>query len=278
MPGYKDSVELSPAQVPHVQDHPPSLSTHLTDGRPVVDLAPALLGRSRTGTPVEPGRRLGARLVHLEPGALDPGMLVDDPEGWIGLLVLDGLLVVELEAGRARTSWLMGGEDLVRPWDMAEISLTRATAWRTLTPARIALLDQDFSVRAGGIPLVARALVTSAVRTSNWLLAKTLMLASPAIEERLLLTFALLGERWGKVNREGVSLRLPLTHALLASLCGSRRPSVTIALGSLEAAGILTRTVDGGWLLRRHCDGGPRERSCWVQYTTALGLAGRTAG
>jgi hypothetical protein len=244
----------------------------------VADLAPCLFDFPERGPGAETTRRLNARVMHASPGPIDVDAVADDRDGWIGLLVLDGVLMVELEVGRARTGWLIGADDLVRPWDMGEISLTERTRWRALTPASVALLDPEFSLRAGGIPMLARTLVARTARTTNWLMAKSLILASPIVEERLLLAFALLGERWGIVTHEGVVLKLPLTHALLAALCGVRRPSVTIAAGSLEAAGILTRIGDGAWLLRRQVSEEPARRpACWPQYATALGLGENAA-
>jgi CRP-like cAMP-binding protein len=199
--------------------------------------------------------------------------LSEAPDGAIGLLILDGVLLVRLDAGRAHTGWLLGADDLLRPWEMDDIALMRATMWHALTPTRLALLDHEFGMRAGGIPLLTRALVARTARTTHWLLAKSLVMASPLVEDRLLLAFALLGERWGTVNPHGVLLKLPLTHSVLATLCGVRRPSVTIALGVLDADGVLTRAAEDAWLLRRHPAELLRGRpSCWRQYTDALGL------
>ena len=242
--------------------------------RAIVDLAPNLFERDTRGSVNEPARPLLASVLHLEPGFIDLSTIADADDDWIGLLILDGLLLVELHAGRAQTGWLAASDDILCPWDMDEIALNHDVAWRALTPLRVALLDQSFSIRAGGIPALARTLVRKTARTTNWLLAKSVVLASPLVEERLLLAFALFGERWGTVNREGVVVKLPLTHALLATLCGVRRPSVTVALHSLEAAGFLTRTSDGNWLLRR-IDGQELTKppSCWPQYSDALGLS-----
>ena len=50
-------------------------------------------------------------------------------------------------------------------------------------------------------------------------------------------------------DSDGVRVRLPLTHQTLGHLVGSRRPSVSVALGALAARGELVR--DGNeWLLR----------------------------
>lgn len=245
----------------------------------MVDIGPRLFDWLPAGSHSTPEPRLRAHLMHVDPGVIDLQAIAAPDDCWIGLLILDGLLLVELDAGRAHTGWLMGADDIICPWDMGEISLAGLAVWRALTPVRIALLDREFSLRAGGIPVLARTLVKKTAHTTNWLLAKSLVMASPHVEERILLVFALLGERWGTVNHEGVRLKLPLTHAQLATLCGVRRPSVTLALRSLTVAGFLSRADDGAWLLHRRC---PEELksapACWSQYSDALGLGEVAAG
>ncbi|HZU39488.1 MAG TPA: Crp/Fnr family transcriptional regulator [Solirubrobacteraceae bacterium] len=239
---------------------------------PVIDLASDLLGEPPGEGQI--GRRLNARVVHLPPGEVG-FPLGDEGEDWIGLLILDGMLVTSLRAGRAHTAWLLGAEDFIRPWDMSELVFTRHAGWRALEPTRVALLDREFGMRAGGVPIVARALAARASHTTTWLLAKALVASAPVVEERLLLLFALLGERWGTVSAEGVTVHVPLTHAVLAELCGARRPSVTTALHRLQHGGFLSRTADGGWLLRRdHAgSGGAPGPACVPEYDDALGLA-----
>ena len=226
-------------------------------------------------------RRLVARVAHVPRGPFDAGSLIDDPGRSIGLLVLDGLIAVGLGSGRAQVSCLIGADDLVRPWEMPEISLTQGASWQALTNVRVALLDADFSRRAAGIPAVARALVAKATQTSQWLLAKSLIISAPVVEERLLLLFALLAERWGKVRPEGVWLELPLTHDLLARMSGARRPSVSTALRSLGEAGLVESMHRGCWLLHA----GPRSPTakqwamnpCWRRYAEAIGWADSAA-
>ena len=219
------------------------------------------------------GKRLAARVAQLSPGPFDPQQLADDPGDWLGLLVIDGLALVQVAAGRAPIGWLVGAEDLVRPWEMADVSLLTSASWQALSPLRIALLDRDFARRVTGMEAVTEALAAKAAQTSHWLFAKSLVTGTSVVEERLLLLFALLGERWGKATSAGVLVGMPLTHQVLASLVGARRPSVSTALRGLSAAGLLRRTADG-WLLCRTAESGqpPRPR-CWPQYAEALGLA-----
>jgi CRP/FNR family cyclic AMP-dependent transcriptional regulator len=235
------------------------------------------LRERRPSCATELERRLVARVVHVSRGPFVAESIIDDPARSIGLLVLRGLVAVGLDAGRAQVSWLIGPDDLVRPWDMPEVSLTRGASWLALTNLRVALLDYDFSRRAGGIPPVARTLVAKASQTSHWLLAKSLVVSAPVVEERLLLLFALLAERWGKVRPEGVRLELPLTHDLLARMSGARRPSVSTALRSLGDAGLVESLHRGCWLL--HAAPRPPQASgwmlnpCWRRYAEAIGLS-----
>jgi hypothetical protein len=238
----------------------------------------AALNPHDPGWSVAPRERLAARTVHLGPGPFDPHTLVPDPRGWTGLLVLEGLVLVEVEAGRAPAGWLVGAQDIVRPWEMNEISLTAQASWRIVSQARVALLDRDFARRTAGSPVIVDTLLAKAAQTTHWLLAKSLITATPVVEERLLLLFALLGERWGKATREGIMIGLPLTHRLLASLVGARRPSVSTALGALTEEGLLRRDPNGGWLIRRSgIYPEPCEPRCWQRYVEALGFERVTA-
>ncbi len=218
-------------------------------------------------------KRLVARVAHVAPGPFDPSSLVGDAAGWRGLLVIEGLALAQVSAGRAPVGWLVGADDLIRPWEMNEVTLLASAVWQALSPLRVALLDGDFARRASGLDTIGEALAAKASQTSNWLFAKSLVTGTSVIEERLLLLFALLGERWGKATSAGVVVAMPLTHQVLATLVGARRPSVSTALTALSAAGFLQR-IDDGWLLcRTEPNGRPPRPRCWPQYAEALGLA-----
>jgi CRP/FNR family cyclic AMP-dependent transcriptional regulator len=219
-----------------------------------------------------PGSAVRVSVLGLDPGPLDFDHLLGRTADSLGVLVLDGLLFVQLEAGRGHVGWLVGESDLLRPWEMPELSLTSATAWRALEPTRIVPLDPGFAARSG--PRMLRTLLSRCSRTAHWLLAKSLIVSCPVLEDRLMLLFALLGERWGKVTPDGIVVDLSLTHDVLATMCGARRPSVTVALGQLRTDGVLRRTADGRWLLACLEAAPPSARlSAWEIYARALGLA-----
>jgi CRP/FNR family transcriptional regulator, cyclic AMP receptor protein len=200
--------------------------------------------------------------------------VVGDPAGWLGLLVIEGLALVQVDAGRAPVGWLVGADDILRPWELRDVSLLASASWQVLAPLQLALLDPDFARRVAGVGSITDGLIAKATQTSHWLFAKSLVTGTSVIEERLLLLFALLGERWGKATSAGVVVAMPLTHQVLATLIGARRPSVSTALRALSNSGLLRRTAEGWLLCRTPHAAHPRPR-CWPQYAEALGLAVR---
>ena len=238
----------------------------------LVEFDPELNPHSR-GWSAPGSKRLVARVAQLPPARFNPQRLVEDPTDWLGLLVVDGLVLVQVAAGRAPIGWLVGADDLLRPWEMTGVSLLSAASWQAISPLRVALLDADFARRAAGVGSVADELTAKAVQTSHCLFAKSLVTDTSVIEERLMLLFALLGERWGKATAAGVLVAMPLTHQVLATLVGARRPSVSTALRGLSAAGLLQRTTEGWLLCRTASNGQPPRPRCWPQYAEALGLA-----
>ena len=191
---------------------------------------------------------LRRREVALTAGPLDIHSFIGDHRRCLGLLLADGLITAQLEAGRGQVAWLLGAGDLIRPWEIAHVQLARAARWRALTDGRMVRIERGDDPDATAIERV----MGRASRTSQWLLATSLILSSPSIAERLLLLFALYAERWGKVTTDGVRIKLPLTHELLGRLCGARRPTVTLAMKSLEEDGFITRASHHVWLLHQH--------------------------
>jgi CRP/FNR family transcriptional regulator, cyclic AMP receptor protein len=65
---------------------------------------------------------------------------------------------------------------------------------------------------------------------------------------RLRMLFWQLADRWGRVHPDGVRLRLPVTHDVLADLVAARRPTVSSALADLSQRGLVERAGDVWWL------------------------------
>jgi CRP-like cAMP-binding protein len=58
-----------------------------------------------------------------------------------------------------------------------------------------------------------------------------------------------IAERAGRVTSDGTLIPIRLTHEALGKLVGARRPTVSLAMKELDAAGRVRRLADGTWLL-----------------------------
>ena len=173
--------------------------------------------------------------------------------GWLGLYVLGGLLVRRTRVGARDAGEVLATGDMFRPWDEDQgyEPLPVETDWLVLSPARVAVLDHHFVARMAPWPGVGAGL---AGRLSDRVRQQAALQAIghlPRADTRLLLTFWILAERLGTVRSDGVVVRLPLTHSVLATLIGSHRPTVTIALRTLADDGLLHRCSRDEWLITR---------------------------
>src|SRR5687768_12977533 len=154
----------------------------------------------------------------------------------LGLLVLDGLLARSVGIAGQRRAELIGPGDLIRPWDPGDddlVSVRSDVAWDVLQPARLAQLDAAFMRSACRIPQVLSELVVRTVRRSQRIALQLAIADVRRVEERLLVLFGHLGDRWGRVTSEGIHVPVRLTHDLIAQLIGAQRPTVTTGLGEL---------------------------------------------
>lgn len=183
----------------------------------------------RWSAPVEPGRT----------------------DGWLGLIVIGGLMTRTIEVEGLRAKELLGPGDIMRPWDKhgdAEV-LPASAVWQALEPTSVAVLDRRFAATVAQWPSVASALLRAALQRGN---GKSLLLAlarARRADDRLMLLFRHLADRWGRVRTDGVHVPLHLTHVVLGELACLRRPTVSSTLASLREAGTLQRLDDGTWLL-----------------------------
>lgn len=175
-----------------------------------------------------------------------------DPRGHVGLMLVEGILLRQLTFGRARCAELLGPPDLLRPWDLdggGALPEGSQVEWEILVEARAAVLDLAFVRRAAAWPEVVAALAARGIWRAQSIAVDQAISNVNRVDERILLLFSHLAQRWGRVKAEGIVLELPLTHELLARLAGAQRPSVTTALGQLAARGLVRRLPDRTWLL-----------------------------
>lgn len=145
---------------------------------------------------------------------------------------------------------LLGPGDLLRPWQAPGRIASRPfeSRWQTIAAAELAVLDQGFVRRVSAYPQIATRLIDRVMARSRHLALQLAILQQRRVEDRLLMLFWLLADRWGYVTSHGVRVAAPLTHALLAEVVAARRPSVSTALTRLARSGEVTR--DGNdWVL-----------------------------
>ena len=218
----------------------------------LVDEDPELFARLPPQGELEARARAIAPVVHLERGhwTAEVGS-VRDPETCLGLLVLDGLLIHSTVVVHERRSEVIGPGDVLRPWqnetDMASVPF--ADDWQVVQTARLAVLDARFLAFAARWPMVVAAIVERAVRRSRWLALQLAITDLRRVDDRLMLFFWHLADRWGRVGPEGVAVPLPVTHDVLAQLVCAQRPTVTSALRRLTEEGRIRRRRDKTWLL-----------------------------
>jgi hypothetical protein len=193
-----------------------------------------------------------ARVIALQRRRWDPaGFSRAASSSWQGLYVLNGLLIRRTRVGGRDAGEPLLPGDVFRPWDEDHgyEPLDVSTDWLVLKPTRLAVLDDHFVARMARWPGVCAAL---GGRLSDRLRQNAVMHAIshlPRADTRLLLTMWVLAERSGTVRPDGVLVRLPLTHSVLATLIGSHRPTVTIAVSTLADQGLLYRKSRSEWLL-----------------------------
>jgi CRP-like cAMP-binding protein len=177
-------------------------------------------------------------------------------------LVLEGLVVQRVGHVGAFGAQLLGPGDLValEPGRAEEGGLGFGTHLRALQTVRVAILDSAFAERACAQPVVMANLVRRGVAQAHALSVGMAVAHYPRVERRLHVVLWQLAQRWGRMTQDGVVLRLPLTHMVLADLTAARRPSVTVALHRLESSGVVVRRGHE-WLLRQ---GPPSVEEPWA--------------
>ncbi|MGZ4192973.1 MAG: hypothetical protein ACXVRW_11020, partial [Solirubrobacteraceae bacterium] len=146
-----------------------------TDPRQTVALLDADPDLS-TGVPDEEvalarGRAV-ASVLELEPPSWDTREIAMRAEGgWLGLFVLDGLLLRRVEVGRRSACELFGPTDLIRPWDAdGEYEpLPISVSWMVLKRTRLAVLDTAFVLRIARWPTITSRIVSRVAQRARYL-------------------------------------------------------------------------------------------------------------
>jgi CRP-like cAMP-binding protein len=124
-----------------------------------------------------------------------------------------------------------------------------ASHWQVVHSARLAVLDNRFLAFAARWPKLISAVLERSVRRSHWLALQLAITDLRRVDDRLMLFFWHLADRWGRMGPDGVTVPLPVTHDVLAQLVCAQRPTVTSALKRLSDDGQIRRRRDKTWLL-----------------------------
>jgi CRP/FNR family transcriptional regulator, cyclic AMP receptor protein len=231
------------------------MSSGLAHGRQTIALLDADpdLGSGLKPEEFELARRHAvAAVIEVDAHSWDPSAIsAAAGEGWLGLFVLDGVLMRRVTVGKRAACELFGLGDLIRPWDSdGEYDpLPISLDWLVLRAGRLAVLDTAFALRIARWPSITSRLVAKVAQRARYLALTQAVTHLPRTHSRLLMLFWLLAERWGRVGPDGVRVTLPLTHEVLAVLVGSHRPTVTIA--NAATAGCSPRGRPSSWRTRR---------------------------
>jgi hypothetical protein len=200
-------------------------------------------------------RALVAPAMRLPAGPWDPTPLAKHGRSALGLILVAGTVSQTLTMDGRATSHLIGPGDVMRPWADSTVPCPGLAHnnWTVLAPSVVALFDRRLIGLCARWPSVLVELAVRSTRQMNRLSLQVAIARIPRIDDRLLVLFWRIAQRWGRVTPEGVLIPLPLTHEVIASLVAASRPPVSTALAQLSRDGLLQRTRDG-WLMDREVE------------------------
>jgi CRP/FNR family cyclic AMP-dependent transcriptional regulator len=167
-------------------------------------------------------------------------------------IIVSGAVLRETSLGDRCAGELFGAGDVIDIGGGPETELSLVPAQTVHTahqPVTLALLGNRFRAAASRWPGLHDVLGEQRAQQVRRASRHLAILALPRVDERIVALFGDLAERWGHVTPEGIRIDLPLTHVAIGQLVGARRPTVSLALTDLAAAGRLSRRPDRSWLL-----------------------------
>ncbi len=167
-----------------------------------------------------------------------------------GVLVADGFVLRTVTMGERGTAQLFGPGDVMQSWPQEDLPspVTVEVTWTVVSRATLVRLDDRVIALAGRWPSVLRRLAWRASSVAGRVSLQVAIARVPRLEERVLLLFWGLAERWGYMTPTGMLLPIRLTHEAIAALTAASRPPVSSALSQLSRDGVLCRTPEG-WRL-----------------------------
>lgn len=122
--------------------------------------------------------------------------------GHLGYLLLDGLILRRTRINGSRSGELISRGDVLRPWIEDPISFS-SVEWRVMEPVRLAVLDRRVGMRICTRPELSAAMLDRLTLRTRSLAIHAATENMRGLDERLLVLFWHLAERWG--HREPAS-------------------------------------------------------------------------
>jgi CRP/FNR family transcriptional regulator, cyclic AMP receptor protein len=194
-------------------------------------------------------RALVVPVIPVARGAWERADLTSQPHHPFGAAVVSGLLTRHVDIGGYPGIDLYGPGDLVPVQELRRGTLPCGDAWSAPAHTELAVFDDRLLVAARRWPRLVSGLFALMQEQYDRLLLQLVIAEQPRVEDRLLLLFWQLADRFGKVTADGIVIRLALTHEALGRLIGARRPTVTLALRMLAERQALVRRPDRSWLV-----------------------------
>ena len=197
-------------------------------------------------------RQVSVSVAAIAPGGWRPERLcATNRASNVGLLLLNGVVVRETRLLDAPSAELFGPGDIIRTWqaEASQLALRASVEWRTLERTSVAVLDGATALALRGYPEIM-AVVLDRLNARAERLAVTQAISQiTGVETRVEALLWHLAQRWGRVGKDGVIVGLALSHRMIGSLVGARRPTVSTALARLADDRRVQRRPDGLWLL-----------------------------
>lgn len=195
-------------------------------------------------------KRSGNGSQRLPEMTLDPGpwTLPEPTSDELAYMVVTGMLLRRVRIEGGSSVELVGKGDLLLPWH-GELASFSQSEWEVVDRTRLAVLD----LRPGS-PLtrttdLAATIAGRAIDRSHWLALQSAIMSIVGIEERLRALLWALAERWGRKVPGGAEIEVNVPQSVLAEMVGARRPTVSLALGTLTERGVLAASEPGRWVL-----------------------------
>jgi CRP-like cAMP-binding protein len=166
-------------------------------------------------------------------------------------VVIEGVVMkATMLRDRSALELLGPGDILLPPLSEARQVESRAVSrYGAHGRALVAVLGDRFRGAARRWPGLSDSLHDRLGRQTDRASMDLAMLHLPRVEDRIVALFADLAERFGRVTPGGIVIELGLTHEVIGGLVASRRPTVSLALQTLAAGGVLSRLDADRWSL-----------------------------